>query len=113
MLPIQRPTRTPATPSTPPTDPAADLRPGPPSRTIWRLTATPPLIARLCAGTQSCPLTSTRVEGGAPRRRSGEGLAQVGRGYALAPGGWPGATLGGRCGASKAVWPGVEKAQLQ
>ena len=40
-------------------------------------------------GTQSCPLTSTRVEGGAPRRRSGEGPAQVGRGYALAPGGWP------------------------
>jgi hypothetical protein len=54
-----------------------------------------------------------RVEGGAPRRRSGEGLAQVGRGYALAPGGWPGATLGGRCGASKAAWPGVEKAWLQ
>ena len=86
---------------------------GRPHAPFARLTATLPLVARLCAGTQSCPFTSTRVEGGAPRRRSGEGLAQAGRGYALAPGGWPGATLGGRCGASKAVWPGVEKARLQ
>ena len=69
-----------------------------------------PVYAQALRG---CPLTSTRVEGGAPRRRSGEGLAQAGRGYALTPGGWPGATLGGRCGASKAVWPGVEKARLQ
>ena len=98
-------------PRTPITQPiSAQSRPHAP---FARLTATPPLVARLCAGTQSCPLTSTRVEGGAPRRRSCEGLAQAGRGYALAPGGWPGATLGGRCGASKAVWPGVEKARLQ
>ena len=33
----------------------------------------------MCAGAQVSPSTSTRVEGVAPRRRSGGGAARVGR----------------------------------
>ena len=56
-------------------------------------------------------MTLTRVEFGAPRWRFGDCLAQAGREGAQAPGGWPGDTLGGGCGASKAVKKGVKKAR--
>ena len=66
-----------------------------------------------CGANQFAPVLQgrgRRVE--AAQRRGpgpgGSGVCSCARGV-----GWPGATLGGRCGASKAVWPGVEKARLQ
>ena len=74
-----------------------------------RLTATLPLIARVCAGAQRCPLTLTRVEFGAPRWRFGDCLAQAGREGAQAPGGWPGDTLGGDAAPQKRSKKGSKK----
>jgi len=55
-------------------------------------------IALVCAGAQICPSTSTRAEGGEPRRRSGGGAARVGwrgaRGPRVGRGGGVGARRG-------------------
>ena len=83
---------------------AQDMRAG-----SLRLTATLPLIARVCAGAQRCPLTLTRVEFGAPRWRFGDCLAQAGRQGAQAPAGGGQGTRWGGCRASKAVKKGVKK----
>ena len=92
------PVQAPATPPAPRTDPAPSRRFAPPTRRLARLASTSPPLARVCAGAQCCPSTSTRVEGGAPRRRSVCGAARAGRGGAWAPRGDEG---GGRWGAPR------------
>ena len=77
--PCARPTSTPPAPRT---DPAPSRRFAPPTRRLARLVSTSPPFAPVCAGTQCCPSTSTRVEGGTPRRRGSGGAARVGRGGA-------------------------------
>ena len=88
---------------------AAQRRPHAP---YARRAITPPLVARVCAGAQSCTLTSTRVEGGAWRQRGGGGTAHTGPEGAPAPGAWPGVHLRARGGASKAAGPEPEKQPL-
>ena len=68
-------------------------------------------LRHVCAGAQSCPLTSTRVEGGARQRLGGGGTVHTGQGGAQAPGsgatGPPGGARrrfrGGRAGPRKAA----------
>ena len=92
------PVQAPATPPAPRTDPAPSRRFAPPTRRLARLASTSPPLARVCAGAQCCPSTSTRVEGGAPRRRSVCGAARAGRGGAWAPRGDEGGGVGARRG---------------
>ena len=89
-LRVRQPPQPPHTPTPHPL--VAQRRPHAP---YTRRAATPPCVARVCAGAQSCPLTSTRVEGGAPTRRGGGGTARAGRERAQVPGGWPGEHAGG------------------
>ena len=79
------PARAPAIPPTPRTNPAPSRHLAPPTRRLARLASTSSPFALVCAGAQSCPSTSTKVEGGAPRRRGGGGAACAGREGAWAP----------------------------
>ena len=88
-----RPRLTRGAPSSPPHPPCA--RPSHPARpthgsrtfpplctahtSLARLLAPQPLCALVCADAQFSPLTSTRVDGDASRRRGGGGAARVGR----------------------------------
>ena len=92
------PVQAPATSPAPRTDPAPSRRFAPPTRRLARLASTSPPLARVCTGAQCCPSTSTRVEGGAPRRRSVCGAARAGRGGAWAPRGDEGGGVGARRG---------------
>ena len=76
-----------------------------------RRATTPPLVARVSAGAQRCPLTSssTRVECGARRRPGGGGTVQAGQDGALAPGAGHGVHPRALAGASEAVGPGPER----
>ena len=94
------PARAPAIPPTPRTNPAPSRHLAPPTRRLARLASTSSPFALVCAGAQSCPSTSTKVEGGAPRRRGGGGAACAGREGAWAPrGGDVGRAGGGGIGA--------------
>ena len=73
----------------------------PPCTPRFHLTRVCPCV---CAGGQSCPSTSTRVEVGAPRRRDGGGAARAGREVAWVP-------RGGRSGEGGGV--GARRRHLQ
>ena len=90
------PARIPSSPPAPRTDPAPSRRLAPPTRRLARVACTSPPLALVCAGAQLCPSTSTRVEGGAPRRRGGGGLVRAGREGAWAPMVGSGRVVGGR-----------------
>ena len=96
------PARVTCTTPTTRTDPAPFRRLAPPMRRLARVACTSPPLALVCAGAQLCPSTSTRVEGGAPRRRGGGGLVRAGREGAWAPMGGSGRVVGGRCGCAEA-----------
>ena len=78
----------------------------PPCTPRFHLTRFCPCV---CAGGQSCPSTSTRVEVGAPRRRDGGGAARAGREAAWVPRGGEVGRGGGRRGAPPPPprWPAM------
>ena len=111
------PARAPAIPPTPRTNPAPSRHLAPPTRRLARLASTSSPFALVCAGAQSCPSTSTKVEGGAPRRRGGGGAACAGREGAWAPRGGDVGRAGGVAGGvprrRQGGRPGSKKGWLQ